>query len=230
MPVLNLKLAISQSRLYPRYLEEDGGKYKGCFIFKKSTEPQAVSSKLIVCASPGQTFVHLDRVFLGWVSTGTVIVFLTCLLQVTGRSRSLGVRNQRAFGEAESAHSSALPCDWIGRVVRAVNDRWGWKFKLHVIMHARAHTYMYTKHANVHTHRYTHTRAHAYTYMNTHTCTVTPQAHTYTSARAYTYMNTHTCIHTCTFTSPAALEAYYLRECGLVKLKQIILEKNVMHT
>ena len=46
MPVLNLKLAISQSRSYPGCLEEDGGKYKGYFYLnKKSTEPQAVSSR-----------------------------------------------------------------------------------------------------------------------------------------------------------------------------------------
>ena len=107
----------------------------------------------------------------------------------------------------------------------------GWKFKLHVIMHARAHTYLYTKHANVHTPgTHIHTSAHAYTYMDTHTCTFTPQVHTYTRVHAYTYMDTHMHAHNAHSHPQLHWKPTYLRECGLVKLKQIIQEKNVMHT
>ena len=84
----------------------------------------------------------------------------------------------------------------------------GWKFKLHVIMHARAHTYLYTKHANVHT----------------------PGTHIHTSAHAYTYMDTHMHAHNAHSHPQLHWKPTYLRECGLVKLKQIIQEKNVMHT
>ena len=70
----------------------------------------------------------------------------------------------------------------------------GWKFKLHVIMHAHAHTCMHTMHANMHAH--------------TH-----PQVHTYAQVHVRVHTWIHTCMyiqnaHTCTFTSPAALEAY----------------------
>lgn len=43
--------------------------------------------------------------------------------------------------------------------------------------------------------------------MHTNTCTPTG-THIHTSAHAHTYMNTHMHAHTCTFASPAALEAY----------------------
>lgn len=113
MPVLNLKLAISQSRLYPRYLEEDGGKYKGCFyFFKKSTEPQAVSSKTdSLCLSwadlcppgPGLPGVGEHRHCGDAFSPASH-------LQVTGKSpRSLGVRNKRAFG-ASPSQPTVLHC------------------------------------------------------------------------------------------------------------------------
>lgn len=56
------------------------------FILKKNLQShKLLALKLIVCASPGQTFVHLDQVFLGLVSTGTVVMLShlphTCRLQ-----------------------------------------------------------------------------------------------------------------------------------------------------
>lgn len=82
-------------------------------------------------------------------------------------------------------------------------------------------------------------------HMHTHACTrcmhtcarphIPTGTHIGTSACVYTYMNTHMHVHTDMHIhahshSQLHWKPTYLRECRLVKLKQIILEKNVMHT
>lgn len=117
MPVLNLKLNYKLSRLYPEVPWEDGGKYKGCFYFKKNLQ----SHKLLA--------LKTDSLCLSWADLcppGSGLPGVgehrhcgdafspASHLQVTGKSpRSLGVRNQHAclWREPKSAHSSALPCD-----------------------------------------------------------------------------------------------------------------------
>lgn len=87
------------------------------FIKKKKNlqSYKLLALKLIVCASPGQTFVHMGQVFLGLVSTGTVVMlshtYLTSAAYRQEPSHSGSEKQMCLWREPESAHSSALPRD-----------------------------------------------------------------------------------------------------------------------
>ena len=167
------------------------------FIFLKNLQShKLLALKLIVCASPGQTFVHLDRVFLGWVSTGTVVMLShlphTCRLQARAHAVwELETNVPLARAQVSPQFCTALwlnrkgckSCKWqMG--VGSLNYMW-------LCMHVHTHTCTQSMQTCTPTGTHIHTSAHAYTYMNTHTCTVTPQAHTHTQV----HVHTHTWIH-----------------------------------
>ena len=82
---------------------------------KKSTEPQAVSSKTDSLCLSWADLCPRGLVFLGLVSTGTVVMlshtYLTPAAYRQEPSHSGSEKQMCPWHEPESAHSSALPCD-----------------------------------------------------------------------------------------------------------------------